>query len=146
MREFVTTLARTAHVVIACITSTTHAQQSASQQIATYPEKPILLRPGPAPGGRSDNVARVMAAKLRGRGGRQVVVDNRTRISVELSQSNCWRKGAPRAVRSIRAARPLVTAMVLEKIPFDVRRVHTPIVETTQQPIAGEPRRSRKLI
>ncbi len=51
------------------------AQASLAQ--ARYPEKPVRVAVGYAPGGLPDTVARIMAQKMSERWGQQVVVENR---------------------------------------------------------------------
>ncbi|MCC6473424.1 MAG: tripartite tricarboxylate transporter substrate binding protein [Burkholderiales bacterium] len=51
--------------------------QSALAQAARFPEKPVRVAVGYAPGGLPDTVARVVAQKLSERWGQQVFVENR---------------------------------------------------------------------
>ena len=133
MNKIAIALPRAAWIVMAYIASATHAQQSLSQRAAGYPEKPIRLLLGSAPGGSGDIVARLMAAKLSERWGRQVVVDNRTGASGVIAME-LLAQASPDGYTLYSGGGPLVTATVLKKVPFDVRKVYTPVVETTQQP------------
>ena len=57
-----------------------HAQETGTRP-AGYPDKPVRMLLGSTAGGSGDTVARLLAARMIERWGRQVIVDNRTGAS-----------------------------------------------------------------
>ena len=98
-----------------------------------YPTKPIRVLLGSAAGGGGDTIARTLAPALSERWGRPVVVDNRVGaggiIALELLA-----QAIPDGYTLYVGGTQVVTATVLKKVPFDVRKVFTPIVQLTTQP------------
>jgi tripartite-type tricarboxylate transporter receptor subunit TctC len=74
----------------------------------------------------------LLAAKLTERWARQVIVDNRTGASGVIAME-LLAQASPDGYTLYSGGGPLVTATVLKKVPFDVRKAYAPVVETTQQ-------------
>jgi tripartite-type tricarboxylate transporter receptor subunit TctC len=98
-----------------------------------YPAKSIRVLLGSGAGGGGDSVARAMAPALSERWGRPVVVDNRIGaggiIALEMLA-----QAYPDGYTLYVGGTQVVTATVLKKVPFDVRKVYTPVVQLTSQP------------
>ena len=91
-----------------------------------YPQRPVRLVVGLPPGGSTDVMARIVAAKLSERLGQQVVVDNRPgasgTIGIQLVVNS-----QPDGHTLIMAAGSWGTIMSLYKLPFDLRRDLAPV-------------------
>lgn len=97
-----------------------------------YPDRPIRVLLSTGAGGGADTVARAIGAKLTEKWGSQVVIDNRTGaggvIALELLA-----QAPPDGYTLYFGGSGLVTATVLKKVPFDVRKVYTPVVHLNSQ-------------
>ena len=99
-----------------------------SRSRSRYPSKPIRLIVPQAPGSNSDIVSRIVAAKLSGLLGQQIVIDNRTgatgMIGVELAA-----RAAPNGYTLL--AGSVVTHAQLpvtyKKLPYDPVKDFAPI-------------------
>lgn len=91
-----------------------------------FPQRPVRLVVGLPPGGSTDVMARIVAAKLSERLGQQVVVDNRPgasgTIGIQLVVNS-----QPDGHTLIMAAGSWGTIMSLYKLPFDLRRDLAPV-------------------
>jgi tripartite-type tricarboxylate transporter receptor subunit TctC len=91
-----------------------------------YPQRPVRLVVGLPPGGSTDVMARIVAAKLSERLGQQVVVDNRPgasgTIGIQLVVNS-----QPDGHTLIMAAGSWGTIMSLYKLPFDLRKDLAPV-------------------
>ena len=119
-------------LVFALSVGTAYAQAKALLP-GNYPNKSIRVLLGTGAGGGGDTVARAMAAPLSERWGRPVVIDNRIGaggiIALEMLA-----QAIPDGYTLYVGGSQVVTATVLKKVPFDVRKVYTPIVQLTSQP------------
>ena len=61
------------------------ADQTSTQSAASYPEKPIRILVGYAPGGATDSIARILGQKLGEAWGQQVQVENRPGASSNIA-------------------------------------------------------------
>jgi tripartite-type tricarboxylate transporter receptor subunit TctC len=92
----------------------------ASPAVAEYPERPIhIIVPLPA-GSLSDNVARILAAKLGERLRQQVIVENRVGGSTVVA-SEAVARAAPDGytMEIINSSSHATVAAVMAKLPFD---------------------------
>lgn len=91
-----------------------------------YPQRPIRLIVALPPGGSTDVMARIVAAKLTERVGQQVVVDNRPGasgiIGITLAVNS-----QPDGYTLIMAAGSWGTISTLYKLPFDLQKDLSPI-------------------
>ncbi len=115
---------KTACVVIVCLASWAHAQPLP----AGYPNKPIRLILGVAPGSGLDNITRVVAAKLGEKWGRPVIVDNRVGASGIIALEFIAR-AAPDGYTFYSGATQMMGAWPLKQISFDPRKVLDPVVQ-----------------
>lgn len=97
----------------------------------TYPNKPIRLLVGNAPGGGIDITARVVAQKIGEKWGRSFVVDNRPGasglIALDLTQ-----QAAPDGYTFLVTSGSLIaSAMAQKKVPYDVRTAYAPVSQLT---------------
>jgi tripartite-type tricarboxylate transporter receptor subunit TctC len=96
-----------------------------------YPDKPIRLMVGFAPGGGTDLLARLVGQKLSERLGQPVIVENRPGANMILG-SDATAKAAPDGYTLGMAAVPSVTNPSLyAKLPFDTARDFTWITQLT---------------
>ena len=106
---------------------------TAVERPAGYPSKAVRLLVGSSPGGGADLTTRLMAQRLSDQWGKPVIVDNRAggsgAIAMELTAS-----AAPDGYTFMSTGSLIVTATPLKKVPFDTRKVFTPIVQMTTQP------------
>ena len=120
-------------LLILSIASATHAQPRRDLP-NNYPNKPVRIIVGSVPGGGADIMARAVAQRLSERWGRSFVVDNRAGgngvIGIELLVQ------APADGYTLfGGASLIVTATPMKKVPFDTRKVITPIVQMTTVPV-----------
>jgi tripartite-type tricarboxylate transporter receptor subunit TctC len=94
---------------------------------AAYPDKPIRLIVGYAPGGSVDVVARVFAQKLKDSLGQAVVVENRTGAGGAIG-ADIVTKGEPDGYRLLlQNSGTFDNALVSKTVPYNVLRDFTPI-------------------
>jgi tripartite-type tricarboxylate transporter receptor subunit TctC len=98
-----------------------------------YPARPIRVLLGTGAGGGGDTVARALAAPLTERWGRPVVIDNRIGAG-GIIVLEMLAQAAPDGYTLYVGGSQVVTATVLKKVPFDVRKAYTAIVQLTSQP------------
>src|SRR5262245_45521475 len=106
-----------------------HAQTGAAE----YPQRPIRILIGIAPGGGLDSITRLAAQKLTERLGQSAVVDNRpgggTVIAMDLVQ-----QAAPDGYTLLCSSETLMLNGVLKRAKYDVRAAFVPVVPLTIQP------------
>ncbi len=91
-----------------------------------YPQRPIRLIVALPPGGSTDVMARIVAAKLTERVGQQVVVDNRPGASGIIGITHAV-NSQPDGHTLIMAAGSWGTIGTLYKLPFDLQKDLSPI-------------------
>jgi tripartite-type tricarboxylate transporter receptor subunit TctC len=107
----------------------THARAQA------YPEKPVRMLVGFAPGGGVDITARLVAQKLTERWGRPVVVENRAGASGNIA-TDIVAKAAPDGYTLIMAfSSHASNAALYDKLPFDITRDFTPVTLVATAPV-----------
>jgi tripartite-type tricarboxylate transporter receptor subunit TctC len=118
-----------AAAVFACAADAGHAQDLPSG----YPQRPIRIVVGVAPGAGNDAVTRAAAQMLNDRWGQTVVVDNRagggTVIAAELGA-----QAVPDGYTILSATDTLMLLGALKRVTFDIRKALKPIVVMTTQP------------
>ena len=98
-----------------------------------YPNKPIKIVVGFAPGGGTDFIARVIAKKLGEQLGTQVVVDNRPGAGSTLAAEQVVKSPADGYTLLVNAASYTVNPSVY-KLSFDAMNDITPIVQLSRGP------------
>lgn len=105
-------------------------------QPAKYPEKPIRIVVGFAPGGFTDVLARTLGQKLSASLGQPVVVDNKPGASGTIA-ADAVAKSKPDGYTLLLAhfASNSVAPALYPKLPYDVLRDFTPIVRVASTPV-----------
>jgi tripartite-type tricarboxylate transporter receptor subunit TctC len=99
-----------------------------------YPNRPVRLIVGFPPGGTTDIVGRLIAARLGERLGQQVVVDNRPGAS-GLIGGSIVAKGQPDGYTLLLSgASGAITVSLYAKPPYDVQKDLTPIAHIARTP------------
>ena len=132
MRNFVGGLSSLTCVMLVGISAAAGAQQ-AKTLANDYPTKPIRVLLGTGAGGGGDTVARALATPLTERWGRPVVIDNRVGAGGIIALETLA-QAVPDGYTLYVGGSQVVTATVLGKVPFDVRKAYAPIVQLTSQP------------
>ncbi len=117
---------------MACVCAAAAAQaQPAGEAPGGYPNRPVRMLVGNAPGGGIDLTARAVAQKLHDRWGRPLVVDNRPGgtglIAIDLA-SNAPADGYTLLVTS---GSLISSATAQKRLPFDPRKTMAPITQLT---------------
>lgn len=116
-------------VVLAWAATTAYAQQNPGQRPDSYPNRPIRMLVGNAPGGGVDITARVVAQHLSERLGRSIVVDNRPGASGIVAMDLAAHAAADGYTLLVSAGSLLGSAMVQKKVRYDVRTAFAPITQ-----------------
>lgn len=98
-----------------------------------FPDKPLRLIVGNAPGGGSDITARAVADKLGERLGQSVLVDNRAGASGVLAINAVAQAPANGYTLLVMAGGELASTQAQKKLSFDVRTAYAPITQLTSQ-------------
>lgn len=112
-------------LITSLVVGTSHAQP--------YPNRPIKIVVGFAPGGGTDFIARVIAKKLGEQLGTQVVVDNRPGAGSTLAAEQVVKSPADGYTLLVNAASYTVNPSVY-KLSFDAMNDITPIVQLSRGP------------
>ena len=104
-----------------------HAQPKSQTGAANYPTRPVRVIVPYSPGGSSDAVARILAAKLSESLGQQFVIDNRPGAAGSLGRE-IVAKAAPDGYTLLVGDSPhTINVHVLRHVPYDPIRDFTPI-------------------
>jgi tripartite-type tricarboxylate transporter receptor subunit TctC len=99
---------------------------------AEYPTKPIrLVTPFP-PGGGSDNVARIIAAKLSERLGKQVVVDNRGGAGGMIGAEVAAHSAPDGYSLFLAAASYVINNCTYARLPYDPAKAFVPVAKLVE--------------
>ena len=105
----------------------TPAQTRAKESAATYPVRPVRVVVPYSPGGSSDAVARILAAKLAESLGQQFIIDNRPGASGSLGRE-LVAKATPDGYTLLVGDSPhTINVHVLRHVPYDPIQDFTPI-------------------
>ena len=100
--------------------------------IAQYPERPIRLVVPYAPGGGTDNVARLLAAKLGARLTQPVVVENKAGANGIIGSDAVAKSPADGYTLLLAGLGPLaVNPSLFQKMPYEPARAFAPIVKVS---------------
>ena len=97
----------------------------------SYPQKPIRILVGNAPGGGIDITARAVGQKLTEKWGRPVVVDNRPGASGLIAMEVAAQSAADGYTLLVISGSLMASAGVQKKVAFDVRRAYAPVTQLT---------------
>lgn len=111
-------------------------QASAQAPAQTYPDKPIRLVVGFAPGGFTDVLARVIAQKLQTQLGQPVVVENKAGATGTIA-ADFVAKARPDGYTLLMGhfGSNSVAPALFPKLPYDVIKDFTPIVHVASTPV-----------
>ena len=111
-------------VAALAVASFSHAQHSTQP----YPNKPIRLLVGFAPGGGTDIVARILAPKLTAAWQQQIVIDNRTGATGTIA-AGVVARAAPDGYTLLmgHASTNTIAPALYAKLPFDPHRDFAPV-------------------
>lgn len=101
----------------------------------TYPDRPVRLVVGFAPGGAADILGRVAAQQLSDRLGQQVVVDNRGGAGGAIGTDMTARSAADGYTLAMATASTLSINPLINKVPFDPIKDFVPVVHTSTIPV-----------
>ena len=101
-----------------------------------FPDKPIRLTVGFAPGGGADIVARQLSAKIGEQSGHQFIVDNRTGATGTIAAAGVAKSAADGYTLMLASQSTMVVAPgIYPKLPFDPVKDFTPITLLVSMPL-----------
>lgn len=101
----------------------------------SYPDKPIRLVVGSAPGGGNDFVARVVSPKMSEVLGKQVVIDNRGGVGGLMASDTVAKSAADGYTLLQMFSNFVILPSLHHKLPFDVIKDFVPIVNVASSPL-----------
>jgi tripartite-type tricarboxylate transporter receptor subunit TctC len=107
---------------------------AATARAQTYPDKPIRLMHGFAPGGNADTVARVLGTALSGRLGQPVVVDGKPGAGGTLAGDAVAKSRADGYTLLLATGGHAIGAALQDKLPYDAVKSFQPISTVTSFP------------
>ncbi len=114
--------------IVGAALATLPALSAAQQMPANWPNKPIRLLVGFAPGGGTDIVARALAPKMSEVLGQQVVVENRSGASGTIAADAVAKSAADGYTLLMGHSNSnAIAPFVLPKVPYDAATDFTPI-------------------
>jgi tripartite-type tricarboxylate transporter receptor subunit TctC len=102
--------------------------------LAQYPNKPLRLVTGSAPGGGSDFVARTLAEKLAERVGYAVIVDNRPGAGGTIGADVVAKANPDGYTLLINTGSAIAVNPALQTLPYDVQRDFAPVTLVSRAP------------
>jgi tripartite-type tricarboxylate transporter receptor subunit TctC len=112
------------------------ASVAAPAWATNYPNKPVKIVVGFAPGGANDIIARLIAKELGTMWGQPVVVENKPGANGAIAFSQVAKAPADGYTLVLGTAGPTTMNQALQKLPFDVLKDFTPIVNLVDAPHA----------
>jgi len=107
----------------------------AADAAAGYPAKPVRMIVGYAPGGGTDIMARVVAAKLTDSLGQQVVVDNRPGANANLAAEIASRATPDGYTVMMISVSHAISKPLYKKLGYDLVRDFTPLINISSVPM-----------
>ncbi|HZE60933.1 MAG TPA: tripartite tricarboxylate transporter substrate binding protein [Burkholderiales bacterium] len=99
-----------------------------------YPSKPVKLIVAYPPGGSSDLMARVFAAKLSDMWGQQVIVENKPGAAGAIGTEYAARQPADGYSFMIANLGPIAVNPLLSSVPYNVEKDFAPVSQISQGP------------
>jgi tripartite-type tricarboxylate transporter receptor subunit TctC len=99
-----------------------------------YPNRPVKIIVGFAPGGANDIIARLIAKELGTMWGQPVVVENKPGANGAIAFQGVAKAPADGYTLVLGTAGPTTMNQALQKLPFDVLKDFTPIVNLVDAP------------
>lgn len=124
---------RVSAVALVLSASLPASQYACAQAAGGFPDKPLRMIVGNAPGGGSDITARAVAGKLGERLGQSVIVDNRPGASGVIAMNTVAQAPANGYTLLISAGGEMGSVQVQKKLGYDVRAGFAPITQLTSQ-------------
>jgi tripartite-type tricarboxylate transporter receptor subunit TctC len=122
------------HIAIAAIASLTLGMIAPVYADPTYPNKPVRIIVGYSPGGPTDTVARMVAAKLQTKLGQPFIVENRAGVGSNIA-SESVAAAAPDGYTLLVAAAPItMNSFVYKGQKFNVEKDFDPISKLSSAP------------
>jgi len=119
-----------------CLVAAAAVSAAAIAQAADYPNKPIRLVLGFAPGGASDIVARLLQPELQKRLGQPIVIDNRPGANGNIANEVVARAEPDGYTLLLGNPGPLVLNPYLYKqVPVDPAKAFAPVTQLTESPM-----------
>lgn len=110
-----------------------HAPQAAAQ---AYPDKPVKIVVGFAPGGTNDSLARLIAAKLQDKLGQSFIVENKTGAASSIANEFVARSKPDGYTLLVSSSGGLTTNPVLMKnLPYDPAKDFEPVALLASFPL-----------
>jgi tripartite-type tricarboxylate transporter receptor subunit TctC len=103
---------------------------------AGFPDKPVKILVGFAPGGANDIIARLIAKELTATWGQPVVVENKPGANGAIAFQQVSKAPADGYTLVLGTAGPTTMNQALQKLPFDVLKDFTPIINLVDAPHA----------
>ena len=100
----------------------------------SYPNKPLRLVTGSAPGGGSDFVARTLAEKLSERIGHTVIVDNRPGAGGTIGADVVAKANPDGYTLLLNTGSAIAVNPALQVLPYDVQRDFAPVMLVSRAP------------
>jgi tripartite-type tricarboxylate transporter receptor subunit TctC len=111
-------------------------QPAAGNESAGFPNKPVRMVVGFAPGGGADVVARLVGAKMSESMGQQVVVENRPGATGTIAAENVARSPADGYSLFLGSQSTMVIAPTMyPKLPFDPVKNFAPVSQLVSMPL-----------
>lgn len=108
------------------------AALAASQD--TYPDKPVKVVVGYAPGGSSDTVARLIAGRLSEKLGQTFVVENRPGAASNIAATSVARSAADGYTLLLGSNASTINMSLYKDLPFDFQKDFEPVALLTRFP------------
>jgi tripartite-type tricarboxylate transporter receptor subunit TctC len=99
-----------------------------------FPNKPIRMVTGSAPGGGSDTVARTLSEKLNERFGQPVLVDNRAGAGGTIGADIVAKAQPDGYTWLVATSSSMVVNPAMQKLPYDVERDLAPVMQISTVP------------
>lgn len=120
---------------INCMTALTLAISAGAASAQNYPSKSIRFLVGYAPGGGTDIMARVVAAKLTDSLGQQVIVDNRPGANANLAAEIASKATADGYTVMFISVSHAISKPLYKKLGYDLLRDFTPLINVASVPM-----------
>jgi tripartite-type tricarboxylate transporter receptor subunit TctC len=113
---------------LACVSVTTYSQEPA------YPVKPIRFVVGQAPGGATDIIARLVAAKMNDALGQNVLVENRTGAAGSIGAASVARSAPDGYTVLVVSSSYAINPSLYTTLPFDPQKDLVPVSLLAEAP------------